>query len=159
MVTAELVTTKQGRPSKNNSPNGLFSISDAAAASGVPEKAIKSAKTMAAQPFSVSVGHAQDVTRVLPNGLTITRDPGVSLTISRETPRRSFSFSIGKNAGNPSATASASATSVSTNGAPAVAYAKASTSARVTPSGIDIARARAVAIGNASTSTSATTKP
>ncbi len=106
----------------------------------------------------MSSAHAQDITRVLPNGLTIVRDPGVSLTISRETPHRSFSFSIGRNAGNPSATASASAMSVSNNGAPAVAYSKASTSARVTPGGVDIARARAVAIGQ-QTSTSAVTRP
>ena len=112
---------------------------------------------LAAQPFSIVA--AQDITRVLPNGLTIVRNPGVSLTVSRETPRRSFSFSIGKNAGNPSANATANATSVSTNGAPAVAYASAKTSAKVTPGGVDIARARAVAIGNQSTSTSATTKP
>lgn len=109
--------------------------------------------------LAASSVYAQDITRVLPNGLTIVRDPGVSLTVSRETPRRSFSFSIGRNAGNPTANASAAATSVSTNGRPAVAYSRASTSARVTPSGVDIARARAVAFGNQSTTTSAVTKP
>lgn len=118
-------------------------------------------KTLIILPIALlaaSVAHAQDITRVLPNGLTIVRDPGVSVTISRETPRRSFSISVGRNAGDPTAEASASARSVSTNGKPAVAYAKASTSAKVTPSGVDIAKARAVAVGQ-STSTSAVTKP
>jgi hypothetical protein len=108
--------------------------------------------------IAVSAAYAQDITRVLPNGLTIIRDPGTSLTVERQGPHRSFSFSIGRNAGDPSANASATASSVSTNGRPAVAYTRAATSARVTPSGIDIARARAVAIGQ-STTTSATTKP
>lgn len=111
---------------------------------------------LAAQPFSVSVGHAQDVTRVLPNGTTIVRDPGVGITVSRETPHRSFSFSIGR--GNaPSATASASATGTTH------AFASASTSAAVRTNAngqsIDVARARAIAIGNVSSTTSATTKP
>jgi hypothetical protein len=108
--------------------------------------------------LAASAAYAQDITRVLPNGLTIIRDPGTSLTVERQGPHRSFSFSIGRNAGDPSATASANASSVSTNGRPAVAYSRASTGARVTPGGIDIAHARAVAIGQ-STSTSAVTKP
>jgi hypothetical protein len=107
---------------------------------------------------SVSGAWAQDITRVLPNGLTIIRDPGTSITVERQGKHRSFSISVGRNAGDPSATATANASSVSTNGAPAVAYARAATSARVTPNGVDIARARAVAIGQ-TTSTSAVTKP
>ena len=107
---------------------------------------------------SVSGAWAQDITRVLPNGLTIIRDPGTSITVERQGKHRSFSISVGRNAGNPSATATANASSVSTNGAPAIAYARAATSARVTPGGVDIARARAVAIGQ-TTSTSAVTKP
>jgi hypothetical protein len=106
----------------------------------------------------ITSAYAQDITRVLPNGLTIIRDPGTSITVERQGKHRSFSVSVGRNAGDPSAMASANAMSVSTNGKPAVAYAKASTSARVTPGGVDIAKARAVAIGQ-TTSTSAVTKP
>lgn len=97
---------------------------------------------------------AQDITRVLPNGLTIVRDPGVGITVSRETPRRSFSFSIGR--GNDP-TAVASATAIGTNRA--FASASTSTSVRTNANGqsIDIARARAVARGNISTTTSAHT--
>lgn len=107
---------------------------------------------------AASAAQAQDITRVLPNGLTITRDPGTSITVERQGPHRSFSFSVGRDAGNPTATASANAMSVSTGNRPAVAFSSASTSARVTPGGVDIAHARAVAIGQ-STSTSAVTKP
>jgi hypothetical protein len=119
---------------------------------------MKTAILCFASAMAVSAAYAQDITRVLPNGLTITRVPGSSITVERQGPHRSFSFSIGRNAGDPSATATANASSVSTNGRPAVAYAAARTSARVTPGGVDIARARAVAIGQ-STSTSAVTKP
>ena len=114
---------------------------------------------LALQPFGVSVSHAQDITRVLPSGLTITRVPGQSITVERQGKHRSFSYSIGRNAGDPSATASASAVSVQTGNRPAVAYSSASTSARVTPGGVDIAKARAVAVGNVSSTTSAVTKP
>ena len=106
----------------------------------------------------MSSAHAQDITRVMPNGLTIIRVPGQSITVERQGPHRSFSISVGHNAGNPTANASAAASSVSTNDRPAFAFSKASTSARVTPGGTDIAHARAVAIGQ-STSTSAVTKP
>lgn len=106
-----------------------------------------------------TAAYAQDITRVLPNGLTITRVPGQSITVERQGKHRSFSISVGRNAGDPSATATANATSISTNGRPAVAYASAKTSARVTPGGVDIAKARAVAIGNVSSTTSAVTKP
>ena len=116
------------------------------------------ALTFAALGMAASAAYAQDITRVLPSGLTITRVPGQSITVERQGPHRSFSISVGRNAGDPSAMATANASSVSTNGRPAVAFSKASTSARVTPGGVDIARARAVAIGQ-STSTSAVTKP
>ena len=102
--------------------------------------------------------HSQDFTRVLPNGLTITRVPGQSITVERQGPHRSFSISVGHNAGNPTANAAASAMSVQTGNRPAVAFSRAETSTRVTPGGTDIAHARAVAIGQ-STSTSAVTKP
>lgn len=114
---------------------------------------------LAVQPFNVTLNtqksQAQDITRVLPNGVTVVRDPGMGITVSRETPRRSFSFSIGRGTA-PSATASASATGTHR------AFASASTSAAVRTNAngqsIDIARARAVARGNISTSTSAVTK-
>lgn len=101
-----------------------------------------------------SYANAQDITRVLPNGTTIDRVPGQGITISRETPRRSFSFSVGR--GNaPTATASASATGTNF----AYASARTSTAVRTNSSGqsIDIARARANAVGNISTSTTAHT--
>ena len=113
---------------------------------------------LAAQPLNVSISHAQDITRVSPNGLvtrSFDRTPE-GVTISREGPHRSFSFSIGR--GNaPSATASASATGTHH------AYASASTSAAVRTNAngqsIDVARARAIAVGNVSSTTSAMTKP
>jgi uncharacterized protein YkuJ len=46
LVAAALVTTTQGRPNKINSSNELFSVADAAAASGVSETAIKSANAV-----------------------------------------------------------------------------------------------------------------
>src|ERR1700735_3079425 len=67
---------------------------------------------------SVSGAWAQDITRVLPNGLTIIRDPGTSITVERQGKHRSFSISVGRNAGDPSATATANASSVSTSAAP-----------------------------------------
>ena len=62
----------------------------------------------AAAGLLTTAAYAQDITRVMPNGLTIMRDPGVGITVSRETPRRSFSFSIGRG-NDPTATASATA--------------------------------------------------
>ena len=56
--------------------------------------------------IAASAAYAQDITRVLPNGLTIIRDPGTSITVERQGPHRSFSISVGRNAGDPSATAS-----------------------------------------------------
>ena len=111
---------------------------------------------LAAQPFSVSVSHAQDITRVLPSGLTITRVPGQSITVERQGKHRSFSYSIGR---GDSPTATASATATGTN----FAYASAKTSATVRTNAngqsIDTAKARAVAVGNVSSTTSAVTKP
>jgi hypothetical protein len=105
--------------------------------------------------------YAQEDTRVLPDGstLTIDRSPG-TVTISKEgvsNSGREVSWSRTRtDTGTVSASASASATGTH------FAYAKAtaSTSERVTASGKDIgiAKARAVAIGNLTTSTSATTK-
>ena len=101
-----------------------------------------------------SYANAQVITRVGPNGLTIVRDPGVGITVSRETPRRSFSISVGHGA-NPTATASAAATGTNF----AYASARTSTMVRTNANGqsIDIAKARAVAKGNISTTTSAHT--
>lgn len=105
--------------------------------------------------------HPQDITRVLPNGLTVVRDPGVGITVERQGPHFSFSRSIGRG-DNPTASASASASTVSTNGRPAVAYSRAVSGASVRTNAngqsIDTSHARALAIGQ-STSTSAVSKP
>jgi hypothetical protein len=116
------------------------------------------ALTLVAFALVATSANAQDFTRVLPSGLTITRVPGQSITVERQGAHRSFSISVGHNAGDPTANAAASAMSVQTGNRPAVAFSRAETSTRVTPGGTDIAHARAVAIGQ-STSTSAVTKP
>ena len=100
--------------------------------------------------------HAQDITRVLPNGATFSIDrTAQGVTVSREGPHFSYSFSRG-----PDDTASAAATATASG--PHIAYARASavSSVKTNANGQSIGTAHAVgiAIGRTS-STSATSKP
>ena len=109
----------------------------------------------------VSAAYAQDITRVLPNGstLTIDKSPG-TITVSKQGVSNSGREVSWSRTRTDAGTVSASSTASATGTHFAYAKATASTSERVTPSGKDIgiAKARAVAIGNLTTSTSAVTK-